>query len=287
MLRRLVHPEPALAALLWGGVFTAVKFGLQSIPTLSFATLRLLLAGCLFLLIAGRPPWKSLSGPVWNRLILTGLAQTVFQILLLQGLQRTSVSASAILLATAPLLTAVWLALRREHRQSGRQWVGLAAGFVGVALVVRADGTDLAGSATLGNLMAFGARVAWAWYSLALRPVVAALGPVRAATATVVFAALAFTPFAVPELLTVDWARVSWPAWAGLGYGATAGLVVATALWVRSLERWGTQLTMNYGYLEPVAAVIIAAVLLGESLSPLQVIGGGFALVGVWLASRT
>ncbi len=43
---------------------------------------------------------------------------------------------------------------------------------------------------------------------------------------------------------------------------------------------------MNYGYVEPVAAVAIAALMLGEALHPAQGIGALLALTGVYLASE-
>jgi drug/metabolite transporter (DMT)-like permease len=42
---------------------------------------------------------------------------------------------------------------------------------------------------------------------------------------------------------------------------------------------------MNYGYVEPVAAVLIAALLLNESMDAWQAVGAVAALAGVWLAS--
>ena len=67
-----------------------------------------------------------------------------------------------------------------------------------------------------------------------------------------------------------------------------AGLMgLATLLWVRSIQRWGTQATMNYGYVEPVAAIVIAAALLGEALHPAQGFGAVLALTGVYLASES
>jgi drug/metabolite transporter (DMT)-like permease len=283
--RARIHFEPAIAAVLWGGVFAAAKIGLEAIPTLSFTTMRLVLAGALLVLLARSTVWHGLPRVLWRPLIVAGLAQTAFQLLLNQGIQRTSVSASAILLATAPLLTAAWLGATGRQRLAARQWGGLVLGLIGVALVVKSGGLDFAGTTAIGNVLALGSAAAWAWYGLAMRPVVVALGPIRATTATVVFAGIVFLPIAAPELATVDWARVPPAAWAGFLYGATMGLVVATAVWVRSIERWGTQLTLNYGYLEPVAAVIIAALLLGESLDWLQGLGALCALVGVWLAS--
>lgn len=57
------------------------------------------------------------------------------------------------------------------------------------------------------------------------------------------------------------------------------------SLWGRSMYRLGTRQTMPYTYLEPVSAVGVAAIILGESLSVIQAAGGLLTLIGVWLAS--
>jgi drug/metabolite transporter (DMT)-like permease len=62
-------------------------------------------------------------------------------------------------------------------------------------------------------------------------------------------------------------------------------MVMAMALWGRSIHRLGPQQTMLYVYLEPVSAVIIAAVVLEEVLRPIQAVGALLTFVGVALAS--
>ncbi len=277
--------EPLVAALLWGGVFAAAKIGMREIPLLTFIAVRLLVATALLLAIAGEVGWLRAARPAWRDLIGAGLAQTTFQVMLMLGITHTSAALSAILLATAPLLTGAWLGITGRERLVARQWLGLGLGVAGVALLVGADG--LSGSGTLvGNLVAVGAAVAWAWYGIAIGPLARAIGPVRASAATVGMATLLLLPFGLSQAGSVAWGQVSWSAWLGLLYGATLGLVVATALWVRSVQRYGTQATMNYGYVEPVAAVVIAAALLGEVLQPVQAAGAVLALLGVYLASN-
>ena len=51
------------------------------------------------------------------------------------------------------------------------------------------------------------------------------------------------------------------------------------------MVRLGSRQTMVYAYLEPVSAVVIAAIVLGESLSGIQATGALLSLTGVWLAS--
>jgi drug/metabolite transporter (DMT)-like permease len=257
---------------------------MREIPLLSFIAARLVIATVLLLVIGGGVGWLRAGRLAWRDLLTAGLAQTSFQVMLLIGIAQTSAALSAILLATAPLLTGAWLGLTGKERLVGRQWLGLGLGLAGVALLVGADG--LSGSGTLvGNLVAFGAAVTWAWYGLAIGPLARGIGAVPASAATVGMATLILLPFGLSQASSVDWSQISLGAWLGLLYGAILGLVAATALWVRSVQRYGTQLTMNYGYLEPVAAIIIAAVLLGELLRPVQGVGAVLALVGVYLAS--
>ena len=271
--------------ILWGGIYPGAKLGLREIPMLRFTYLRILLAMVVFFVVSGRTHGFLLPRSLWFPLLRAGLAQTMFQLLLIAGLQRTTAGNSAILLATAPLLTAGWLAITgREHLES-RHWSGLVLGLIGVGFVVQSGGIGVTWSQLGGALLALGAAGAWAWYGLVIGPLVGALGTVRATGWTMVVAALCCTPLVLIETRDYAWRSVSWEAWAGLVYGATLGMVMAMALWGRSIHRLGPKQTMIYLYLEPVSAVIIAAAVLGEALHPLQAVGALLTFVGVALAS--
>jgi drug/metabolite transporter (DMT)-like permease len=280
-----VHLQPLLAVTLWGGIYPGAKLGLREMPVLSFAYLRILLAMIVLFAVSWRAQPLRFPGVLWKPLLQAGLAQTVFQFLLIAGLQRTTAGNSAILLATAPLLTASWLAFTRHEHLGRRRWVGLVVGFGGVVLVVQSSGIEVTGARLGGDLLALGAAGAWAWYGIVIGPLVGTLGALRATGWTMVVAALCFTPFAFAEVRAHTWGSVSWEAWAGLIYGATVGMVMAMALWGRSIHRLGPYQTMLYIYLEPVSAVVIAAVLLGEVLRPIQAVGALLTFAGVGLGS--
>ena len=280
-----LHIEPLLAVVLWGGIYPGVKLGLRDIPVLSFTYLRILLAMVVLFIVAGGVRVLILPRSLWRPLLKAGLAQTVFQLLLIASLWWTSAGNSAILLATAPLLTAGWLAWTGRARLRSRQGCGLGLGLVGVGLVVQGGGMGVTWSHLSGDLLALGAAGAWAWYGLTIGPLVGRLGSAQATGWTMVIAALLFTPLACGETVGLAWRSVSWEAWAGLIYGATAGMVIAMSLWGRAIHRFGPQQTMLYVYLEPVSAVLIAAILLAEALSPVQAVGALLTFVGVGLAS--
>jgi len=282
---RWLHWEPLLAVVLWGGIFPGAKIGLRDIPILDFTYLRIMLAAFLLLVVSGLGRWRISPRPRLRAIVTAGLAQAAFQILLIAGLRWTTAGISAILLASAPLLTTGWLALGRRERVSLGHWLGLGLGLAGVALVVRGAGMSLDRSRLLGDVLTLGAAGAWVWYSLAIAPLVADAGALRATGWAMAVSAIVFTPFGVVGVVRMPWTGVSWEAWAGLVYGATAGMVVAMALWGRSVYRLGPKTTMLYAYLEPVSAVVIAAILLGERLTALQAAGAVLTFAGVWCAA--
>jgi drug/metabolite transporter (DMT)-like permease len=280
-----LHLQPLLAVTLWGGIYPGAKLGLREMPMLSFTYLRILLAVIvLFVVSRGVQPVR-LPRALWQPLLHAGLAQTAFQFLLIAGLQRTTAGNSAILLATAPLLTAGWLAITRREHLGSQRWCGLVVGLMGVVVVVQGGGLEVTGTRLSGDLLALGAAGAWAWYGVAIGPLVGTMGALRATGWTMVVAAICFTPLSFAEVRAHTWGSVSWEAWAGLTYGATVGMVMAMTLWGRSIHRLGPQQTMLYVYLEPVSAVVIAAAVLGEWLRPVQAVGALLAFVGVGLAS--
>lgn len=281
-----IHPGPLLAVLLWGGIYPGIKLGLRDVPALSFTYLRLLMATAILCAMARRVPRNRPTIGVWKPLLYAGLAQMAFQGLLIAGLSRTTAGNSAVLSATAPLLTAGWLALTSRARLAPRQWAGLLAGLGGVTLVAAGGGAAFSATQFSGDVLTLGAAGAWAWYGGAIGPLVGLLGTLRATGWAMGLAALLFTPLALTEVVSHPWNSVSWMAWGGLVYTATAGMVVAMALWGRAVQQYGPRHTMLYVYLEPVAALVIAAVGLGESCNLVQAGGALLTLFGVWGAAH-
>lgn len=276
---------PLVAVVLWGGIYPGAKLGLQEIPPLSFTYLRVVLATIVLLGVSSRAWPVGSFRSLWSSALRAGAAQTAFQLLLVAGLARTTAGTSAILLAASPLMVTGWLALSGRDRVPGRHWLGLLLGVAGVGLVVRGGMSGLDPAHLGGNLIALSAAAAWAWYSLAIGPLVEASGAMRATGWAMAIAAIALTPVSLGQVVHLPWRGISWVAWAGLVYGATAGMVVAMALWGRSVGTLGPRQTMVYAYLEPVSAVIIAAVVLGETLRPIQGLGALLTFAGVWLGS--
>jgi len=128
-----------LFVLVWGSGYLASKVGMQYAPPFTFLSLRYIFGVlCLvpWLLIA-RPPWPA-SGREFFHICVAGLLMHALTLGGSHYAQYLGMSAgiTALLLATQPLLTAVFAHHMTGERLVSSQWGGVVLGLAGVALVV-------------------------------------------------------------------------------------------------------------------------------------------------------
>ena len=201
------------------------------------------------------------------------------------------------LVCSAPLFTAIFTLLFKrifkgrfadglENIRLGWPLVGgTVLALAGMAMVVF-DGARLQLSAK-GDLLAIGAALCWAVYSLFMSQMTRDYGPVTATRKVFFYGLLSILPFLSgcgksfsPVILgqTVVWANL-------LFLGLIASLV-CFILWNLVMERLGNVSATNYVYLNPVFTLITAVTLLGERLTLPSAIGCAAILAGVIWASR-
>ena len=136
----LVHSAvPILFVLLWSSGFIAAKAGLAHAETLTFLSLRyalvtLLMAG---LALAMGAPWPK----SWRDTAHIAIAGTMLQAIYFGGVwlamaNGVGAGVAALIVSLQPVITAALVGPLLGERVSRRQWLGLALGIAGVALVV-------------------------------------------------------------------------------------------------------------------------------------------------------
>ena len=75
-------------------------------------------------------------------------------------------------------------------------------------------------------------------------------------------------------------------AWAAPAYSTIFAVVVGYVLWYTGVQRIGSVCTAIYSNLTPFVSLVSAAVLLGDRLAPLQLIGAVVVIAGIWLTRR-
>jgi drug/metabolite transporter (DMT)-like permease len=200
------------------------------------------------------------------------------------SLKHTTASVVGLVLGATPIFAAlIALGLGRE-RVGGRFWLGATVSLGGVALVAIGAGGELSGD-LLGFLLAVVTAATWAGYSVLIAPLMASYSPYRVSALVLAGTALALAIVGAPQTASQDW-NLGAQVWALFAFATLGPLVLTNVLWFRSLYRIGPARATLAANLQPFVAVIFAVILLGESMTALQVAGGVLVAVGIVLARR-
>lgn len=209
----------------------------------------------------------------------------------LVAISRLPVGLALLIEYTAPLMVALWARFVFREQVRARVWWALAACLVGLALVAQV-GDDVTLDA-VGLLAAVGAAVALAMYYLLGDRLLTARDPLTTQAWSMAFAALfwvvlqplwtfptatlgADVPLPVADLHPPMWVLVAWIV--------VLGTVVPYLLFLVGIQRVGAARAGLLGMVEPVAASATAWVVLGESMTAVQLVGGTVVIGGVILA---
>jgi drug/metabolite transporter (DMT)-like permease len=219
-----------------------------------------------------------------RHVLLTGLGLGAFGYSMQSGLfflaiQRLDVSLVALLLYTYPAFVTVAALVLGRAAFSLRTLAALTVASVGLVLVLLAAGT---GAFDIGGaLLALAASVTYTTYILISDRIIGAVDPFALAALVLTGATASF---AVAGLATgsLD-LRLSGEAWLWLVLIALVSTVVAVSAFFAGLKRVGPSEAAILSTFEPVVTVALAFVVLGERMSPAQLLGGALVLGAVVL----
>jgi drug/metabolite transporter (DMT)-like permease len=273
-----------LSSVIWGVPYLFIKIAVDAGVAPAFvAWSRVALAAALLLPIAiRRNVLRGLRTRAAAIIGYTACEVAVPFVLISIGEQYITSSLTAILVATMPLMVAL-LSLRLipgEHL-SGKRFIGLLIGFAGVVALL---GFDVAGRATelLGAALVLVATLGYAIAPIIVSRRLADLDPLGPVTASLLIATVALLP---PAIATFPGQLPSVPALiaiAVLGVICTAaGLIV----FFRLIADAGPSRASVITYVNPLVAVVVGVVVLGERLSLVSIAGLGLILVGSWVST--
>ena len=257
--------------LIWGSTYLAIRLGVESIPPFLMAAVRFLLAGAAFIGWAryrGAPrpaPWHWITTGVIGALMAAGGNG-----LMTWAMQTVQSGLTALLVSMVPFWVVLIDWLRPGgHRPAVRVVLGVVLGFIGVGLLV--DPTDVSGGRQIalnGAAAIFVGSVMWAGGSVysrhAAQPSSQALssGMQMFGGGVVLLTLSAGTG----EMHQFGWASISTVALVGWAYVIVLGSVAyGSYLWLMKAST--PPKVATYAYVNPVIALFLGYVPVGESLS--------------------
>jgi drug/metabolite transporter (DMT)-like permease len=224
---------------------------------------------------APRPRGRTLA---W--LALMGGVYVAQSLAYFTALTMTSAALLSLLLYLYPILVAVLAAVVLKVPLTRTKQALLLVAVLGAALTV---GPVSGGGNALGIGLGIGASLIYACYILALTRLAPRAEALPSSAVISTAAALVFLGLALVRGTALPVTPLGWAAVLAIALVST---VVAILAFVGGLARIGPTDTATISSLEPVVTLSLAAALLGETLAPLQLVGGAFILVAVIRLAR-
>lgn len=219
------------------------------------------------------------------------VAFALTQVLYMTTLTRLPVGVTTLLMFLAPVVVALWLRFGRHEPGSPMIWLALALVVCGLALVAEVwSGLAVDG---VGVLTGLGTAVALACYWL-----LGEAGAKRRDAASLTFWGFVFATALwtiVAPWWNFPWAAlgntgslltgsVAVPVWSLVAWLVVMGTILPFLLVVGSIRRIGSQRAGIIGTTEPIWATLLAFVLLGQTITGIQAVGGLVVIAGIIVA---
>lgn len=275
----------AFTVVVWGSTFISSKVLLEFYTPAQIMLTRFILAYCALWLLRPR------------RLALTLKQEGVFFLLGLLGctayfytentaLSYTLASNVSIIVAAAPIFTAILAHFAGEERFRASTLAGFLVAFSGVILVV-CNGTFVLKLNPKGDLLALAAAVCWAIYSVLLRRASRGLDSILVTRRTMFWGIVTALPLVAAEGAPYPMAPLMTAS--GIANFLFLGLVgsaLCFVLWNKAFRILGVVTTNTFIYLMPFITIVAARIFLDEPISPLALLGAVLITAGVVLSQR-
>lgn len=273
---------------IWGLSFPLIKMALEGFTPITMIALRLGVAAILMnAILYSRGLRLPTTRRAWRDVIIVGvIGMAVPWTLIAWGEQYISSGLTAILIGMTPiftmLLTLVW---SREEQLGWVRSLGVAMGFVGVAIAVNVLNLDLVVGNSLALLAVLLAALCYAVSAIFSRRAFRGVAPMVSASGTLIVGASVLLPLVF--LVDGGLPTTMPPLTAMLGLlGLTLfGTVIAYLIFYTALDILGAPRTIMTTYLVPIFALVFAWLLLGEPIGVHTVVGLGLVLGGIFVAN--
>jgi drug/metabolite transporter (DMT)-like permease len=271
-------------AAIWGASYLFIKIGLEDFSPGMVVFLRTLLAALVLAPLAlQRGALSGLRPLLWPVFVLAAVQVAAPFVLISWGEEEISSSLAGILVASAPILTALLaIFVDRDERPTLTGGVGIGIGIIGVALLL---GVDVGGdsAALVGGLAVVLASLGYAIGGFYLKARFRDLQPIGVVTATMLASALLVLPLALATFPSHAPGAGSLAAMAALGAGGTG---LAFVIFYTLIADVGPAKASIVAYIAPVFAVIYGVAFRDEAFTLTTLVGMALILGGSWVAGQ-
>jgi drug/metabolite transporter (DMT)-like permease len=278
-----------LVCFFWGTTWIASREGVQHMPPIQMAGIRQFLGGMcyvVFFLIKGTS-WPK-GKEWWPILILTFLNFTLSNTLSTWGIRYIPAGLGSIIGAIFPLWLVIIGLFISKSGIKGKTIAGLLFGFAGICVIFYEHLHEFANSEFLfGVIISVASTWSWAFGTIYTKKHALHFNPYFALGLQMVISGATLFAGTHAAGTAVSFDAIPWQSWTAIAYLVVFGSVISFIAYLYALQNLSTEQTSLYAYINPIVAVLLGALLFGETLTTFIIVGVLITLYGVYLVNRS
>lgn len=269
-----------ITVLFWGISFINIKIAVSEVPPITMALIRFIIASTILVVIMKRlEPDSKLKKEDRLKMVLAGfLGITIYFYFENSGVKMTTASNASLISSIIPITAIALDMIIFKTKPSVMKFVGMGCAIAGAYLAVTANGQLSFDSATFkGNLFMVFAMLAWSLYTLLNKTLQDKYSGLFLTTCQTLFGTILLVPASFIEYR--QWHLFSLTAFYNILFLAVCCSAIAYFLYIFALKRLDVAITTLYLNLTPVVGVIGGYLVLGETVLPVQLLGGVIIII--------
>lgn len=297
--RWLAYGSLALSMALVGSYVALSKPLVAALSVFLLAWLRFGIGGVAMVGWLKRGPHEAPMDSTTKRLLFLEslVGNFLFSIAMLFGVSMTTAVSAGVIMSTIPAVVALMSWAFLKERIGLRVWAAIACGVLGITVLALSKGElsnehswglggDLTNNTMLwGNVLVFVAVVCEAAYAVIGKKLTGSVSPKRIAALINLWGLVLMTPMGLYAAWHFEFATVTPSLWLLLVFYALAASVWTVWLWMTGLQTVPAARAGVFTVMLPISAALVGVFVLGETLSGMQLVAFGIALLGVVLAT--
>lgn len=278
------------SAVFWAGAFIAGKYTVPCIATFTLTFLRFFYASIILFFVMKKmkvdfkPEKKQL--PIF---LFTGIVGMFgYHVLFFTALKYTTAINSSIIAATNPMVTTLLAFLFMKSKLGGKQLFGILLSFTGVILTITGADFHILRhfSFNAGDLWMLAAVTAWAAYGVFSKSKGAGIPPIVLTFYSFLVCTIFLIPFVLYERPWVFLPSVPVSAHLAVLYMSIFPSVIGYLVQQMAIKEIGPSKASIFVNLVPIFSIILAVILLGETLQPIKLLTAALIIIGVFICQR-
>lgn len=272
----------------WGTTWIASKEGVRYIPGIQMAAIRQFIAGLLYILffLFTKAPWP--KGKQWNTIVILAILNfSLSNGLSTAGVKYISSGLGAIIAAIFPIWVVI-ISFFRGERIAKLAVIGVFVSFGGVCIIFYEYLADfLKPDFRLGIFLSVIATITWAFGTLYTKKKAASYNPYYSLGFQMFISSILLFAYNGATGISVNLSEIPINTWLAIAYLVVVGSLITFTVFIYSLQHLPPEVSSIYAYMNPVVAVLLGAIMFGESLSISIALGGAVTLFGLYLVNKS